>query len=482
MNVILVIVDALRADHLGCYGYKDCKNISPNIDELAKNGVLFQNAFSHTSCTHPSFTTMLTGMHPISHTIVSNMSSHEIPENVVLISEILKDKGLTTVTIDNLMRWFVKGFDFYICPRGILGKISGASVQAEEVNEQCIKWFDNYYEKKDFFMLIHYWDPHIPYNPPKPFKRMYYQGDEKDPTHPNKSEMEELRQSNLDLLFKTYSNYKKVNDINYFIAQYDAEISYVDHQIGTLIKKIDELGILDDTCFILTADHGESLTEHRTYFTHSGLYDPSIHVPLIFSFPSKLPIGKIIESNVRHVDLAPTILELLNTPIPEHMEGNSILPLIRGQSNVHPTEVFLFEQESACKRGVRTDKWKFIKNLKSITTDDQKTAKELQALGYMALTTECNTVSKELYDLENDSLELNNLINARTDIADSLERKIDTFVENRLQKLQIEDPQLVQKIKSFPKNITLTEWLDDLSQRISKFHNYLDEEKQITDI
>ncbi|TXT60660.1 MAG: hypothetical protein BAJALOKI2v1_90074 [Promethearchaeota archaeon] len=475
MNIILLVADTFRYKNCGFNGYKPSysenkASPTPNIDNLAEKSILFDNFYSQINCTHPSFTTMLSGRYPISHTIISHASLHEIIDGVVMFPEILRDNGIKTVAIDNMYRWFVKGFQDYIHPVGENAVPNSFIVEANQVVDKGINWLESHNNEDPFFMMLHFWDPHVPYSPPKEYEKMYYNGNPKNPTNPDTLSMNDIEEK-LDLIFKGFqSRWERINDINYYKAQYDAEIAFMDKQIGRFIEYLKDNGYLEDTMLIFTADHGESMGENDIYFTHVHLYDQMMHLPLLIHYPKKYKNSNgRIQPLVGNVDLAPTILELYGLEVPEYFEGKSFVPLLENGGDHHREKIYMFEHEAISRRGVRTKKWKFIKNARNPKDDIVKS--RLQALGYIALDVG-EVDDKELYDLENDPEEEENIIEEHPEIAKELEEDLETFVEEIINTVGIEDPQQQQDLEPWGEFDDARQWLLLLNERNQKFKTY----------
>ena len=301
MKAILIVIDTLRADHLGCYGYH--RETSPNIDHLAKDGVLFENAYPSDVPTQPSFTSMFTGQRGIHTGIVSHSETERLAEDVPYLTEILAQNGITTAAVSTLYimrRWFARGFKYYMNPvAGVRKRLQ--QVDAEEINSMALPWIREH-KDEDFFIFIHYWDPHSIYSPPEPYKRLFYDGDETDPNNHSLDVLKSLpvwpfTKRHLDRIKKG------ITDIEYVIAQYDGEIRYVDDQVGELLALLDDLKIVDESLIILTSDHGESLGEHNFYFDHQEVYEPTIHVPLIIKCPRRVSGGRRISDLISELDM-----------------------------------------------------------------------------------------------------------------------------------------------------------------------------------
>jgi len=406
MNVVLIAIDTLRADHLGCYGYD--KAISPNIDELAKDSTIFMNCFTAGIPTHPAYTTIMTGMHPIIHRIVCHAGKENLPHTIDMLPEILNKHGYLTIAVDNLATaeriaragWFARGYNYYFSTGGITVISRGVKVNAEIVNslsfealELALKKCDRY---KGFFMFIHYWDPHAPYLPPKEYLEKLYEG------NPFSGDLDERLSKTLwgRLLLKGWLGELIKNGIRdklYIDTSYDAEIAYVDGKIGEFIAEIDKLGLKDDTTIILTADHGEGLGEHEIYYDHHGLYEWDIRVPLIVRSPSKMPSRTKIDAIVSHMDIAPTILDLVGIKVSEEITGNSLLRLFSKEWDGY-SALCMVENTRMTKRALRTEKWKLIETIRPDIYG--------KPAGYL-----------ELYDLEKDPKERINLVDEDEDLA-----------------------------------------------------------------
>lgn len=471
-NIVLIVIDALRAGNVGCYGYD--KPTSPNIDALARDGVLFENAFSTINVTDPSFTTILSGKYPVSHGMIDHgIMSEKIygPRlgGLVLLQSILKSKGYTTIGVDWLGRWHKWGFDYYSGPlgkmmtlfnftvftriknikpvnaviefiknkvnRGMFSNFYAPYDKATPVTNHAIKMLRRHHDKS-FFLFIHYWDTHIPYKPPQKHLRQF----EGLLYHPEVEKIEDVTASLAELDWKDFlQNYMKdMRSTKEVLARYDASLHYVDSEIGRLIKKINELGILDNTLFVITADHGESLTEHGIYFDHHGLYDELIHVPLVIYYPKAVP-AKEINTDVQHVDVVPTILDLAGIDQAQgDFDGKSFTSLFNGASDNNDFHPFVYIEEARSERkfAIRTRKYKYIF---ALSEKD-------------ALCDYCGRVHggvEELFDLENDPGEKVNIVDQNPEIRNNLREAAIKFragleakrgragLENKIQKLRL---------------------------------------------
>lgn len=453
MNIIFIAVDALRAKNLGCYGYK--RNTSPNIDSLAEKGLLFENTYACINHTDPSFTTIFSGRYPLSHGILNHgprVTYDEVKaldeRKIKLLPEMLRENGYKTLAIDWLWRWHKRGYDYYsgakpqaslhaflkqqvrIFPilrtflrpsmvnklrEKVLKGVSKAYEDARRVTEQAIKLIsDNKQEK--FFLFLHYWDTHTPYLPPKEYIKT---------NSTNKRKMDELFRYIISSKFKQDFGIfeKKVKEYKSAITtSYDGEISFVDAEIGRLINFLQSHQLLKDTMIILTSDHGESLTEHGIYLDHAGLYDVTIHVPFLLVHPN-LPKGKRIKGFVQHYDFVPTILELLDIEPDVKFDGKSVIPLIEG-NQIH-SAIYAEEAQYQRKRAIRTLDWKYIYSLTTKETPCRR----------------CGLIhgaKEELYNLNEDPKETENIISEKPQIARELRKNLEDWIN----KLDYKQPQI----------------------------------------
>ena len=453
-NVIFVLIDALRADALGCYGcrYKP----SPNIDKIAEEGVLFKNAFSCSECTTPSLTSIFSGRYPRSHGIMRlHPSSKEISIlnslKVKFLPEILSSAGYTTLALDWVGRWLKRGYNYYYgmptskfvessvfkrllqitsylpSPLYYIVRAAWRKIYPHFLNVSNIEdaeTFTNlaidlirHNRSEKFFLFIHYWDTHVPYNAPNDFMIPVNEGK-------NLKISDILRKiAHPTIRMKIRSFTKGIKTADRAIAKYYGAIKYIDSEIGKLMDNLSDMGMIDNTLIILTSDHGESLIEHEIYFSHHGLYDEVIHVPLVFKGPG-IPEGIEIDSLVQHVDIMPTILDILGIKW-NRMDGKSLIPLIRGDMEKLRSAVYMEEASVERKMAIRTLDYKYI----CAPSKEEAVCKE------------CGRIHggvEELYDLKKDPFETNNIINQEREISEELRKSLFTWIRYLNQKREEE--------------------------------------------
>lgn len=414
MNVVLIVIDTLRADHLGCYGYS--YNTTPHLDRLASEGVLFENCFAPGIPTLPAHATLYTGRHPIAHNIVSHGGEVDLDEAIVVFPELLQQAGFaTTAAVDNLASlkpWMARGYDTYLNPaaRHQLELL----VSCEEINGAAVKWLRQR-PARPFFLFLHYWEPHTPYLPPERYRNFYEGGDPFDPGNRTLVGMEAhpLGQLWRQTWFPKLGG--QVTDGDYIRSLYDGEVRHADEGIGTFLQALERLGLAEDTLVIVTSDHGETFYERGIFFDHHGLYDENIRVPLLLRWPGHLPAGRRVPHLVQHLDLAPTILTAAGVRVPPEMEGHDLGPLARGETDAPLWDrVVCVESTWQCKWALRTLTHKFI------------LAREPDFYG---------TPPRELYDLRADPGERCNLVEAEPQRAAQMEAELEGWIAARLAEL-----------------------------------------------
>ncbi len=357
-NVVLLGVDSLRADHLSSYGYH--RLTTPHIDRFAQGGTLFERTYSAHIPTTSAYASMLTGRDVFGTQVVALRHKGPMRPEARTLAEILKDAGYATTCVGFSGNPASRGFETYLTFPGWGSWAEGRSPKAQNLNQVAIPELERLARgRQPFFLFLRHMDPHAPYLPPEPFERMFYHGNECDPT--NKS-MEPV------MAFKPFRDFfaswmpPGITDKDYVIAQYDGAIAYMDAAIQTIFTALETLGILDETIVVLNGDHGETLYDHECYFDHHGLYDTTLHVPLIIRYPPKVPAGKRVAGYNQHKDLVPTILELAEIERPENVtfEGRSLMELIRGEVASHEAEFYITECTWMRKHGWRTPEWKLI--------------------------------------------------------------------------------------------------------------------------
>jgi arylsulfatase A-like enzyme len=352
-NIILLVADCLRADHLSSYGY--FRETSPNIDRVAKEGVLFEQAIAQANNTLLSFASIFTSQYVSSHGV--NSTKRALSDSALTLAEALKIFNYRTAAFlggphFNPIFKLNQGFDNYY-------HIDEVDSSFKDTIPLALKWIKA--RKKNgekFFLLIHGNDLHTPYSFPASSRfDKGYSGKADGLISDERMPFMIYRKAILDKNKEPI--YLDGSDINHIIALYDEGINYIDGLIGDFLYKLNALGILDKTIVILTADHGEELFDHDWFFHDFNLYEGTIRVPLIMRFPKRRFAAMRVRHQVQLIDLMPTILELVGIQVNEAAQGHSLLSLLEGKGGPGFNQ-FVFSEGAFGGIALRWDKWKLI--------------------------------------------------------------------------------------------------------------------------
>ncbi len=407
LNVVLITIDTLRADHVGCYGYKRIK--TPNIDALAADGVRFERAFAVVPVTLPSHTSILTGTYPM-FSGIHDFSGNKLSPLQPTLATVLKQAGYQTgavigaAVLDSRFG-LNQGFDFYY-DHFDFSRLDESNLEEMErpgnvVADVTLDWLETDWlaknSQKKFFLWMHLYDPHFPYRPPEPYSR------------------------------------------EYAAQPYDGAIAFADEQVGRLLRFLKEKGIYQNTVIVFCGDHGESLGEHGEKTHGFFIYNATMQVPLIIRLPeNRLPeqaAPRTIADPVSLVDLMPTVLGAVGLEIPSQVQGRSLLPQLRGERDhddqaardrVLYGETFLprIHFNWSELRGSENTKYHFI-----------------------------DAPRPELYDLAKDPGEVHNLFTEKKAVAEEMHAKLvgmihDYSAGKELAEKTSLDPALMERLKA----------------------------------
>lgn len=325
INVILISIDTLRADHLGCYGYR--RDTSPNTDKLSEDGVLFINNFCHSPSTLPSHLSMLSSLYPSRHLIASQKVGivQKLNPSIPLLSDLLREENYFTGAFTgggyvSEKFGFSHGFDFYYEDANTIQRPDSAW----ELYKQTFNWIEKNKDKK-FFLFLHTYQVHSPYSCPEPYNVMYA---DKNARWKSADMIELLTREGKFEKFKKFS----MDEMQNLISLYDGGIRYMDEYfIKPLIETLKTLNLYNDTMIIFTSDHGEEFYEHGGWTHDHTLYNELIRVPLIIKFPGSKFKGMKIKEVSRIIDIMPTVLESLGIHFSaKDFDGSSLIKSIDG--------------------------------------------------------------------------------------------------------------------------------------------------------
>jgi len=329
-NIVLITIDTLRADHLGCYGYH--RNTSPNMDAFAENNILFENFFTVVPVTGPSTSSLFTGRHMLNHGVIYNWlkRDYSLKGLAEIIPEDYRKAGFTANRVLHRSRGYARGFGDFLTPDTLS---SGIEKNHTRITTYGTEWLGRLDQKDKFFLWLHYIDPHGPYIHAADFDGIFLNDEYYDPSKtaplsgPEVQGMHPVVDAGDDgchvfgSIPRCASRWSGTDEVDYYVAQYDAEIRFTDREIGKVLDFLDSKGLMEDTIVAISADHGESLGENDFYFQHSHLVNEgNIHIPLIVRHPEvKGPL--LVRSLLQNTDLAPTILGELGLEFPREIDG-----------------------------------------------------------------------------------------------------------------------------------------------------------------
>jgi arylsulfatase A-like enzyme len=323
LNLILILVDTLRTDHLGYQGYS--RETSPHLDRLADESVAFFQHTGHASRTGPSVATLFTGLHPRSHGVVNPLThwgaKGTLQATQTTLAELLSEHGYQCtgfVANSNISTrfGFGQGFENYNFLRWKNASVINEAVQGW-LNERA----SSPAAEPPLCLYLHYVDPHSPYEAPKEISKRFTNHDYSGPITGNHKQLDRIVSGKLKI---------DDEDIEHLNALYDAEIRYFDERIGELIADLRRRGLLDRSLLVFVSDHGEEFLDHGSMLHGYTLYQEQLRIPLLIRHPDIQ--ARRIDTLSRQIDVLPTILELLDIPRPNFLQGESLVPEMRGEA------------------------------------------------------------------------------------------------------------------------------------------------------
>jgi len=365
LNLIIISLDTLRADHLGAYQYP--RNTSPNIDRFARESTVFTHSFANSNWTLPSHMSLMTSLYPGEHDVVNK--TNRLSPRITTLAQVMKREGYLTAAftagyfVDKKFG-FDRGFDVYHQSYDFERRNTGQGWRLEHLEKDLFSWLDSH-GKEEFFLFIHSYDVHEPFIAHRYIEEFnpVYDGwathlDNMDrfkasPEYKEYVEREEPRYFNINLFYRKVINEGLVDltdaDREHLVALYDNEVRYADEYFGRIRKKLEDLGLWENTVVVLLSDHGEELFE-RGGIRHGGrlLHDEVLRVPLVIRIPGAVP--RVTPELVQGIDVAPTVLDVLGIAPESSFAGKALLG--GGAANA-----YVIAQGKDCEC-IRTDTWK----------------------------------------------------------------------------------------------------------------------------
>jgi arylsulfatase A-like enzyme len=479
MKVVFIIVDCMRWDYMNHNGYP--RPTTPNIDAIAEQSCTFNRAYAAINQTDQSLTSMFSGLYPVTHGFechAVSLSSKELSSSsawkIRYLPQMLKESGFLTLGVDWLDRWHQWGYDWYwardrrrrlwklrrsvapwvirfqkaqlllanpiVAQNSRLSRLAAPKpcVGAEAVTDWALRMLKQHREN-DLFLMLHYWDAHVPYQP----ESLQYYDEMRSYALPGE------RQSLKDYLARTChsSEYKRwvqswisrrATTKGDLIAEYCSSIRSVDEQIGVLYRFLEENHLLDETVFVLTADHGENLFEHGDFIEHTGVRENIVHIPLVMRFPGIESME--VEEVVSHVDVVPTLASYLGMDMDMDLDGFDLVSLITRQEPLDREYVFFQSraQEPDPRWGIVGSTYKCIESRDPDPSTCEYCGRH-------------HAPSVELYDLMGDPSEQQNLAQNRPELCRELSLRLKQAIECMTGKhaaLASKDAETVQSVYS----------------------------------
>jgi arylsulfatase A-like enzyme len=397
--VLLVTIDSLRADHIGAAGYPKAR--TPTLDALAAEGVRFTSAISNLPRTNPAHASLFTGTYASTHGLRAPMVDL-LGGDPPTLAELLAERGYSTAGVYSWLSFepaysgLERGFRTYTDLtvnrpdyladsratalaatyrrlRSVLAlpdaldrqmALSGrpddqVDSRANVTTDGALEWLRAYRERgqaaQPFFLWVHYYDPREPFTPPPPFDQL-----EPDDC----ARCVDGGPATIRWLESTPNPELSAAQVNRLLQYYDGEIAFTDQELGRLLRELRGAGLLDSTLVVVVGSQGISFGEHGQWLHSSGLYGPEVDVPLLLRLPGALPAGQTVEAVAQQIDVMPTILNLLEAPVPAQVEGRSLLPLVGG-GEAGQERFAVTEAPGRERLALTTREWRLIKDLQN---------------------------------------------------------------------------------------------------------------------
>ncbi len=392
-NIILIALDTLRADHLGCYGY--VRNTSPNIDRFAAESILFERAIASAPWTTPSFGSVFTGKHPSRHKAGRFTQGFVLASHFTTLAELISQRGLLTAAFTEGVAvrgpiGFSRGFDLYSDGESPESHLTGT---AENTFRQAAAWLERY-AHLPFFLFVHTYEPHAPYDAPEPWKLKFA-----DPDYNGPPVM-------LGPDAVTEKEKQHIRD------RYDGGIAYTDHWAGWFLDRLDGLGLRENTMVVLFSDHGEEFWEHGEVGHTSQIYDEVLWTPLIMRMPGNDYHAHRVSKQVALTDIFATVLDTLDISVSGVYDSYSLLPVMRNDQDV------IYKRENVVSElaNISSDSSNYVEFLmRSIRFPHVKyiSGNKKWTLETRGSTDETPVLEEEFYDIVEDPGETKDLANKR---------------------------------------------------------------------
>jgi arylsulfatase A-like enzyme len=422
-GVILIMVDTLRSDHLDAYGYQ--RPTAPNLSALAAGGARFADGVAQATWTKVSTPSILTALYPTSHGVLE--FTDRLPASAVTMAEVFRQAGYATLSFSSVLFTgkftnLHQGFEELHESASVSDDIGAKT--ARTYTDRLLPWLDEHREVP-FFVFFHLFDPHDPYEPARPYNTLWF-----DPSAKSEHEthIERVRESIQDPLMKRFGmpNEAELLEagidpevyIQRQIAWYDGSIRAFDVELGRLMERLAELGLREKTLVVFVSDHGEEFLEHGRSFHGQSVYGELTRVPLMFSWPGTIPAEQVVEDTVQTIDIMPTVLELSRLPLPDGMQGQSLVPVLLTEQNGRVRKRPAISERAATRPGGGSPP-PFGEESLAIVSDGWKLIHNTKGRG--------ERPEFELYDQKKDPLDQTNLAEESAEVVERLSKQLDAW-------------------------------------------------------
>lgn len=381
MRILYLDIDSMRPDHFGCYGYH--RDTSPNIDRIAEEGVRFNHAYCNSSPCVPARASFISGRYGVHHGALTHWgpgSEFRSPsdgraywQDMPLFSRYLREHGYKTVTFSSFAdrhqaHWFYGGWS-----ETHTHTLKKGGEDANEVNAAVLPWLEAHGQDDQWFLHVQYWDPHRNYTVPQEWADRF--AGDPPPDWPDAeaiadhqanygpftaSELFPFRQDGTSPVPTMPGQVANRDDFRQFVDGYDGAIRFMDEHIGQLVQTLADLGVLDDTAIVISADHGEAMGEQGVYGDHVCAGEAVHNVPMIIRWPGAAQ-GASYDGLLYNLDFHPTLCELLGIPVPSGWDGQSFASAVRGDDWQGRPYLVWDHALYSCQRAVRTQDWLYIR-------------------------------------------------------------------------------------------------------------------------
>lgn len=363
-NVVLIVLDTVRADRLGSLG--STRGLTPALDAFAKEAAVFERAYSHAPWTLPSIASLFSGRDPLSHGAGGRLGTFQrMPDGVETIAERFRAARFRTGAIVNAL--FVtetfgmtQGFEHV---DAVVPRANESARRADATTDAALNWIDHHRDEP-FFLFVHYFDAHLLYDPPPEFRTRFADPQDRRPgpiLFGRLEDMLDFRGGKVRLDEPIVRRLEKL---------YDGEVAYLDSQVGRLFDGLAQRGLSSYTVVAVTSDHGEEFFDHGGFEHGHTLYEELLHVPLMIRAPGRTTSGTLltprrVSAVVRLMDVAPTLCELAGVPAPKEIQGDSLLPLMTGRDDLNRPVYAFGNLWGESGEALRKEDWKVIREAKA---------------------------------------------------------------------------------------------------------------------